>query len=400
LIGTGASIFILVYWGSNFYSGVSAAAIALTYVFSPAIAGRISDRIGRRNTLLIATTSNFAIACFFLIVVITVQSTRDLWLIAFIIILRLMEGVANGFFWPILQASLSDVSLNCCNGEKADFEAISRRGMSTYNLGWNLGVLFGQVLLSFITFWNIDMALVVPVVSQGLNLIIVIKWFHVPKNIAGRAPVMETPEEIKSGNKHGHVNMHVLTLLLGLIFIFMYGFGLGDLSTSTTNLYEAQGFGALVGFTEAARLACQGFTSSKVRLHKHLVQFKLVLVSGLLVVIFVIMAFLSDIFIISVFIALFACSGLLFGILYAESMNLVVMSGSTAKRGLLMGMFESFIGLGFFIGPLLAGYITQFIAYSTSYFMNVLVMVVMMAICIIMALILAKNGQNQVIRKV
>ncbi|MBN2151957.1 MAG: hypothetical protein JW839_10950, partial [Candidatus Lokiarchaeota archaeon] len=181
IVGTGIAIFILNYWGSYYWSGVSAAAIALPYIVATVICGRVSDRIGRRNCLLVATSSNLAIAIGYIAVVVLVRFTLDAWLLALIIALRLVEGVANGFFWPILQASISDVAINCCGEAGADqVEAIARRGQGVYNLGWSLGVLGGQILLSAMSLASLlDASLLVPLASQGANLLIVLLLFHV-----------------------------------------------------------------------------------------------------------------------------------------------------------------------------------------------------------------------------
>ncbi|NMC03734.1 MAG: MFS transporter [Candidatus Lokiarchaeota archaeon] len=70
IIGTGMAIFILNYWSSYFWSGVSSAAIALPYIVATIICGRISDKIGRRASLIISTVANFCISLGYMVIVI------------------------------------------------------------------------------------------------------------------------------------------------------------------------------------------------------------------------------------------------------------------------------------------------------------------------------------------
>jgi MFS family permease len=409
IIGTGMAIFILNYWGSNYWSGVSSAAIALPYIFATIICGRVSDKIGRRSCLVIATVTNFAIAAGYMAVVFIVRFTVDAWLIALIVALRLGEGVANGFFWPILQASISDVAMNCCDeAEQDQVEAVARRGQGIYNLGWSMGVLCGQVVLSSMSLAGLlDVALLIPVASQGVNFAMVFLFFRVVMNRSDAVAVTPEPASDVEGGSPSRSPRHVVRpglvlALLGLAMIFVYGLALGSLSTTTTNLFKAWGVATLVGFTEAIRLASQGVTASKVRLGKQHVTFKLVGTGSLLTAMFLVMAALSvlyappvaDVLVIgtavAIFMSLYAISGLLFGVTYAEAMNMVITSGSTRKRGLLMGVFESSIGAGFFIGPYMAGFITEFATFHESYFITALLLFAILAACLAMALYLHK----------
>jgi MFS family permease len=369
IIGTGIAIFILNYWGSYYWSGVSSAAIALPYIFATVICGRVSDKIGRRNCLVIATVSNFAIAF----------------------------------------GCISDVAMNCCNdGQQDQIEGIARRGQGIYNLGWSMGVLCGQVILSTMSLANfLDVALFVPLATQGVNVIIVLLFFRVVMDRSDGAAAV--PETNKTGQSSHQtlVGRHVLrpglvVALIGLVMIYVYGFALGSLSTTTTNLFKAWGVATLVGFTEAIRLASQGLTASKVRLGKKNVTFKLIGTGSLLAAMLLAMASLSVMFAppvtgtfvigtaVGIFMSLYAVFGLLFGITYAESMNMVITSGSTRKRGLLMGLFESSIGAGFFIGPYMAGFITEFATFHDSYFVTAILLFLILAACLALAMYMRK----------
>lgn len=396
LIGTGVQLFILFYWtDSNFYSGLSASAIAITYIFSPTICGRISDRIGRKNALKIGTSGNFIIALFYILVIFFVHTNRGIWLIWFIIILRLFEGMANGFFWPILQASVSDVAISCCSG-KEEFEKISRSGITIYNTGWVSGSLIGQVLLSCITVIDmrlIDLVIILPVLSQGFNLFLTIKKFNVPQNSTSNAPVVTEKIDFNVNKSHvPQVKASIFIAMLALSLIFLYAFSQNSLSTATTNLYKAEGVAMLVGFTEAIRLACQTYASNRIKIGNIYKEIKLLILSGILAALFVTMALFTNSFEVFSFMALYSVTGFLFGIIYGEAMNLLVNSGASKKRGLLMGFFESFIGIGTLFGPLLAGYLTQFSTYAASYNATAVVMICVVVFCAFLTIRIRKNN--------
>jgi MFS family permease len=244
--------------------------------------------------------------------------------------------------------------------------------------------------------------------SQGVNLVMVLLFFRVVMNRSDAGVVTLKPtakgDEIYSiprDPRHG-VRPGIVLALLGLVMIFVYGFALGSLSTTTTNLFKAWGVATLVGFTEAIRLAAQGLTASKVRLGKQHVAFKMIGTGGLLAAMFIVMSNLSiaysppvsDVLAIgtavAIFMGLYAINGLLFGITYAESMNMVITSGSTSKRGLLMGLFESSIGAGFFIGPYMAGFITEFATFHDAYFLTALILFSLLGACLVLATCLYK----------
>ncbi len=140
-----------------------------------------------------------------------------------------------------------------------------------------------------------------------------------------------------------------------------------------------------------------------MRLDKKNVTFKLIGTGVLLAATFLAMASLSVLFApplmdpfvtgiaVAIFMGCFAIAGLLFGITYAEAMNMVITSGSTNRRGLLMGLFESSIGVGLFLGPYMAGVITEFATFHASYFVTAFLLFLLLAVCIALAVHLRNN---------
>lgn len=372
IIGTGIAIFILVYWNNNFFSGLSASAIAITYMFSPVVLGRLSDRLGRKTALQVATAGTLSIAGGYVAVIVMARLDPAAWILVMIMVLRAMEGVFNGLFWPVLQASVSDASAFIPCSEDV-LGAITRKGMSTYNAGWNGGVLAGQLVLSlFIGLGLLDECLMImPVVAQSVNVCLAVVAFKVMNvNGDGEGSTRSTQETaVRIPNGHAReARARNAGVILALVFIFLYGFSLGGLATTTTNLFKAKGIALLVGIAESVRLVLQGVGVSKIELRKRFLAPQVVVVLAGLAAIMAVMSTLAENDIpIGWFLVLLGAGGLLFGIVYSEAINMIARDGAGRKRGFLMGLFESSIGIGFFSGPLLAGYLTQEVSYSASY---------------------------------
>jgi MFS family permease len=96
--------------------------------------------------------------------------------------------------------------------------------------------------------------------------------------------------------------------------------------------------------------------------------------------------------------AWFPILGLVMGTMYAESLNMVELSGAPAKKGHLMGLFESAGAMGNFGGPVIAGYITQAILirpYPTSFFIGALIFTCLIfAIAVIVVVMYKRNKVN------
>ncbi|MHA1792912.1 MAG: MFS transporter, partial [Promethearchaeota archaeon] len=182
LTGVGLSLFILKYWASNFFSGAAAGAISLTYIFSSVIFGRISDRIGRKRSLQIALGGNLIAALGYILMVVLVYFTKEVWLIWFGLSLRAIEGCFNGFFWPVLQSSISEHSF-AVSTDISNYEMLTKAGMGKYNAGWNLGILSGTLSLSLLIYLKLlEISLILPIFINMTSLLIIFFLFKEPRS--------------------------------------------------------------------------------------------------------------------------------------------------------------------------------------------------------------------------
>ncbi len=285
--------------------------------------------------------------------------------------LRMLEGVFNGFFWPVLQASVSDVSANACNTVQ-DYEAITRSGMRVYNAGWNGGVLAGQLVLStFVALGLLEVCLVIPLFFTLFNVLLVFFFFGRHRDHVGnKGTNVLTRNEGHELSNNGRTTRYVILVILGLVFIFIYGILLGATNTTIVNYYTFIGIPMAVGITEAARLTFQAIATAKVKIVDAVVAKTVAAIAAIscfVLTMSFITGILAPLAIFIIFTAIGALAGFFYGIVYSESINMIATNSSGTRRGLVMGFFESSIGIGFFIGPLLAGYLTEVFPFNVSF---------------------------------
>ncbi|MHA1683945.1 MAG: MFS transporter [Promethearchaeota archaeon] len=388
IIGTGVPVFILVNWGSNLFSGLSLAAISVTYMFSAFILGNHSDKLGRRKSLTIALSGNLLVTLGLFSTLFMVGSVAGAAITTFMLVLRGMEGVFNGLFWPVLQSSISEISIRDTAASAAAAvsagaasagvvvprsgggkDAITRRGLSMYNFGWNGGILVGALSISLILFLDmLQLALVIPMIVTSINLLIQCLFFKEPFPDHHHKKEIEEKETGDSENHtHSLRDSKKVILFLGFGLIWTFSFQMGGLSTNTTNFLKYAGQEMWLGILDSIRLVFQIIGSSKVHLKGKNVQERLVIFALVIAFLMIPLGLFTIPMNIIPFFFIYPVIGLLLGILYAECLNLVASNATQAKRGKMMGLFEMSIGFGFFVGPTLAGFFTEVMTYLFSY---------------------------------
>ncbi|MEX2727707.1 MAG: MFS transporter [Candidatus Sigynarchaeum springense] len=139
LTAMGIPIFVLRNWGSDLLSGASLSIPSLFYIIFTLLFGKVSGRIGRRRSMLVSLVANLAIfVCFFSLVLLG-PMTGTSWMLPLILACRGGEGIAQSLFWPNLEARISDIA-ESNSGNEEDFSKLTGKGVSFFNLGWNVGL--------------------------------------------------------------------------------------------------------------------------------------------------------------------------------------------------------------------------------------------------------------------
>ena len=392
LIGIGIPIFVLTHWtldeGANFYSGLTSAVAAISYVSSTLIFGRASDKHGRKKTLVVSLIGNVIVALIDFSFIFLVNIARTPLLLGFIVINRGIEGFINGLFWPVLAAGITDVGCYYCKSD-AESTVTTKKGLGWYNVGWNAGLLAGSLMFYVLmTVNDLELVIAFPVIIQVINLLLILFYKDLkPPREEDRGETRSKNNEtfrarIRKFTSAGNNTRSFLPIILGYVFVFTYGFSLNWIYMTTTNLLDFLGVASILGILEALRITCQGITSSKSFIGKKHVEVKVLLLYLLLCGLIAIAGcsttgagYLNFLFIAPLI-------GTVMGLVYFEALSMAVnTSAGKNNEGTVMGLFEGIGSTGSFLGAFFAGYLTQISTFSQSYLIGLVVFLGLIAGC-------------------
>lgn len=392
LIGIGIPIFVLTHWtlaeGSNFYSGLTAAVVAISYVSSTLVFGRASDKYGRKKTLVISLLGNVIVASLDLSLIFLVKVAQTPLLLGFIVINRAFEGFINGLFWPVLAAGITDVGCYYCKSE-SESTITTKKGLGWYNVGWNAGLLAGSLLFyALMTVNDLDLVIALPVIIQIINLLLMVFYKdlkpsrdQVDGEIYSKEKLNFRDMTLKFASLGKKLRLF-FPIILGYLFVFTYGFSLNWIYMTTTNLLDFLGVASILGLLEALRITCQGITSSKSLIGKKHVEVKVLFLYLLLCGLVAVMGFSTTGLGYINFFILVPLAGTLMGLIYFEALNMAATANAGKNNeGTIMGLFEGIGSTGSFLGALFAGYLTQVSTFSQSYFIGLIAFFVLIVAC-------------------
>ena len=291
--------------------GLIGASAGIPYAFIPFLAGRLSDKIGRRKGLL----SGIIVVslCYIMYLLIYYPSL--------FILIRVVEGIGWSFVWPSMEAMIGD----------------SKRRLQVYNIMWGLGATIAPYLGgSLYQFYGAKNVLLLSIFLMMASFIFSItgKEGMASKNRANEGykgnfrfnPIFFTPFI------YGVLSYTLLT------FFPIYA-EKRTLSLNVSGLVlSVMNFGRLSAFA----------LSNKTVFGKERIQGYFTILLGLVP--------LSLIFFANetILISLFFLLGFSLGVTYAYALA-KILSISEANRGYYAGIFESLLGLGAFSGPLIGG---------------------------------------------
>lgn len=313
-------------------------ALTITYSISPIILNKISDRLGRRKSVIIALIGATGAQLVFFI---------SLHPIVFLIE-RLFEGFILGFFFPNLQASISD-----------NAEIDHQKYLARFNLSWGIagvfGLLFGAVFLTFID--DLRFLFYINPIFLALNVVIAILFFQEP--IHDEEDNQQIEIEVKRPEDHQKLlnsSNFYIPVILPLLFIL----GLSFASGNGTLLYPIKS--EVLGFQPSSTFLVVVFATITQSLAMYLSNLvalkKLKLLTSLTLLIYALMFIF---FIINefyfIFIVLFMLSGFFYGILYGTASRLFLSLNIIKDTSIYSSISESSIGLFFFISQIILGII-------------------------------------------
>ncbi len=329
-----------------FEMGLAMGSFGIVYMFSPAIGGKISDRIGRKKSLMIATG---AYICLLLLY------PQPFIIPLHLILIRALEGLFFGLFNPTVEAMVAEL----CPGSQAAV-------LGNFSTSWSAGMIMSPFVLAYMatnfgSVTSIYVALAIEIVTLGL-IGFAVKDYRLTKT----TPVTAAKSESRldsgpdSGNIGGHRSLRTSTrFVASYLSLALFGF----VSTVILSLfptyiqglpgYGPQTFGNLLVVWNVTRtlafLACSKFP------HKWMGR---AIIAGTVFItasMFPI-SFLTDLT--SLMIAMVLC-GIGAGFSYLGALYIVV-SASDEEKGAHAGIVESLAGVGFFAGPMAGGWVAGF----------------------------------------
>lgn len=326
---------------SVFEIGLVGGASNAVYSFLPYVMGLYSDKRGTRRIFII---SSFAILT--AVSVLYVLIANPVALIA----TRVLEGVGWAMLWPAMEAAISN-----------DVSGDSKRSLSIFNLTWSfsaaIGPLVGAVLIFLVSIRFTFVA--TSVLLFGILILNVFPTF----NSDGRKSSVKQQSIIYEATQHSESNIRpsfylVSTALAavssGVLFTFFspyarsIGISILMIGVITFVYGGARFFVYLLTVRENVR---SFLLSPSMRKKNVLVSLVLMSVSGLLIMIHDPSGVIYSM--------AYAVVGVGYSIIYSVSQAALVAEATPEKAGKGAGLFESSIGVGASVGPVLAGLISK-----------------------------------------
>lgn len=329
VVGITVPIYAAELGASPLLLGFIGATGGLIYSFMPLVSGILSDRF-RRKTFVFTSTFLYGLSCIFYSMV-----ENPYMLIP----TKALEWVSVALFWPSIEALLTEVS-------EVNIEETLRR----FNLSWGsatiVGPMIGGSLISTI-------GTKTPfTVSSVISLALAFLAIMIVKERLRNKPVEEREASTSSGNRSVSIVGAVVEILLfstigGVVFnIFpAYAVGLGIPAYTVGLIMLINGLFRLIAFLETYRIEAKFGR-------------RFMFLTGSLI-----MVFASALTAVGSTAPTFAISFALFGfgagVLYASSIAALLKDWGS-KKGYAGGLFESLIGVGYFLGSLTGGFVSEY----------------------------------------
>ena len=136
-------------------------AYGITYLITPALLGRLGNKIPRKWSLIIATLCQITFGCYYLFFIHTIID---------LIIGQICFGVAYGFFWRSIEAFISEN----CNQDLKTHE----KGMFNFCLSWSIGFMLGPTIAGYFSQLALRLGFMVVIIVYSIGFLLVL--FGIP----------------------------------------------------------------------------------------------------------------------------------------------------------------------------------------------------------------------------
>ncbi|MHA1728655.1 MAG: MFS transporter, partial [Promethearchaeota archaeon] len=347
--------------------GLIGGAYGLSYFLMAALLGWLGDKMSRKLSLIFALIGQLSVILYILF---QVSSIIESGIIELIVSMFIM-GIFYGFFWPALEAFISE------NTKKN--HAMHQIAISNFCISWGIGLMIGPLLAGIFSENDIKITFITLLVSYSIAFVLILIFLPVKRNensinkstflkkgnekrgIIKRQGITENTVNTENTEDKKNKKIKSFTeakfLLLVLLTVLTYAMltkvlltffadyagrtdGLNWTDNITGQILFVFGFGRTLYFL-SARIFQKYFQSSIKRIN-----FSILIIGVLLFL----MTFIRFLAVISIF---FFIMGIGNGLIYMSSLDLLMRYEEKAK-GTKAGMFEGFIGLGSAGAPIIA----------------------------------------------
>ncbi|MHA1292649.1 MAG: MFS transporter [Promethearchaeota archaeon] len=344
--------------------GILAAGVAITYAFSPILFSKLSNRIGRKKSVILGISGAFCAQIIFYI---------SLNPIPFLIA-RMMEGFFMGFYWTNLQSSISDNSLH-------DHSKM----MSRYNISWNSGLLTGY-LIGAIFLFVIDAVVLIFYFAPlflAVNVFIAIFFFQESNKINlkdGLELKIRDNNEFRNQDEIKLTNYYI-PLIIPILFVAVFGLAKASVGFLYPIKSETLGFETYTAYLLTFFCIVTQLIGTGTATFFSIKNLKRVPIICLFSLIFILIFYgiTSDFF---VFIILFLFLGYFTGLLYGFSLKLVLILNMKNHTSKYSGLLESVIGTMFLITPIALGFVAR-MGFDTAFYIISIVLLGIFIYCLI-----------------
>ncbi len=314
---------------SPFLIGLIGASGGATYAIMTRVFGPVSDRFSRKKLLFTAeVVQGFSMALFFF--------SQDPYQLIFA---RFVLSVAAALFWPLAAAYVVDL---------VGTDKLSQ-ALVSYNVSWSSATIIGPQLGGLLISWFST--------RTSFLVALAVFFFAAALLLLGTEANINRSHHTFNPNKNEKL-VRESSKVFPLIYAFLLAFTSATLSAIFPAYATQLGVPAdLIGFM----FLLSGLIQTLTIFSANRLQFKfreriLLLMSSFFLICSLAMIGLTSVT--PLFFVGFAIFGLGQGMAYSTAIFLVL-RGSGSRRGKAAGMFESTLGVGFFIGPLVGGALYQ-----------------------------------------
>jgi MFS family permease len=311
--------------------GLIGSAGGLIYSFMPFVSGVLSDRF-KRKLFISGSMILYSFSC---ILYIFIEDPVGLMFI------KILEWLSVSIFWPAVESLITDSS-------KRKIEESLRRFNISWGLGMIIGPILGGVLISVLSirapfFFSFFIS-----VFFGLGSIFIV----VERDKKREFDYKSNPIIVDRSNNSNH------SIFLGISSIFLFSSITGIILTLFPSYATDLGISAFdigfITFTFGITRTIAFYQAN--RLESRIGKLNMFIIGSLILCFGSLLTYLSST--VMMFILCFLIYGFGSGVSYAASISFILRKWGESK-GYAAGVFESLIGLGFFVSPLVGGFLSE-----------------------------------------